>query len=156
STPPPWLSTGKHSRPAAPKMIRRMRIICSSCSWVLGSNGTRNRCKPAISFAEFLLSAQVGRLRRNGHMFVRRSLLQKPKLAQQFLQGYGSNLLSCMPLCLNSVFWSVAVPFTNQTRLIFESVLPLLPHRRRIPSPLSQSMCRSPSPRVASRERGQN
>src|SRR5713101_1614475 len=49
-----------------------------------------------------------------------------------------------------------AVPFTNQTRLIFESVLPLLPHRRRIPSPRSQSRRRSPSPRVASRERGPN
>jgi hypothetical protein len=53
-------------------------------------------------------------------------------------------------------FFAQAVPFTNQTRLIFESVLPLLPHRRRIPSPLSQRMRRSPSPRVASRERGQN
>ena len=41
-----------------------------------------------------------------------------------------------------------AVPFTNQTRLIFESVLPLLPRRRRIPGPLSQSMRRSPSPRA--------
>jgi hypothetical protein len=53
-------------------------------------------------------------------------------------------------------FFAQAVPFTNQTRLIFESILPLLPHRRRIPRPLSQSMHRSPSPRVASRERGQN
>ena len=53
-------------------------------------------------------------------------------------------------------FDTFAVPFANQTRLIFESVLPLLPHRRRIPSPLSQSMHRAPSPRVASRERGQN
>ena len=53
-------------------------------------------------------------------------------------------------------FFAQAVPFTNQTRLIFESVLPLLPHRRRIPSPLSQSRRRSLSPRVASRERGQN
>src|SRR5439155_9125254 len=35
-------------------------------------------------------------------------------------------------------FFAQAVPFTNQTRLMFESVLPLLPHRRRIPSPLSQ------------------
>src|SRR5262249_62313655 len=47
---------------------------------VLGSNGTRNRCKPALSFAECLLSAKEGRLRRNGWMFVRKSLLQKLKL----------------------------------------------------------------------------
>jgi hypothetical protein len=39
-------------------------------------------------------------------MFVRNSLLQKPKLVRQFLQGYGSNLLSCMLVCLNPVFCS--------------------------------------------------
>src|SRR2546425_12649965 len=32
--------------------------------------------------------------------------LQKPKLVRQFLQTYGSNLLSCMLLCLNPVFCS--------------------------------------------------
>ena len=58
--------------------------------------------------------------------------------------------------CRAIPFWGDAVPFTNQTRLIFEPILPLLPHRRRIPSPLSQSMRRSSSPPVASRERGQN
>ena len=29
--------------------------------WVLGSDGTRNRCKPAITVAELLLSAKKGR-----------------------------------------------------------------------------------------------
>ena len=73
---------------------------------VLRSNGTRNRCKPAISVAGLLLFAEKGRLWLHGHMFVRQSPLQKPKLMQQFLQRYGSNLLSCMLLCLNPVFCS--------------------------------------------------
>src|SRR5262245_56581058 len=40
-------------------------------AWVLGSDGTRNRCKPAITFTEFLLSAKKGRLWQKGHRFVR-------------------------------------------------------------------------------------
>jgi hypothetical protein len=74
----------------------------------LGSDGTRNRCKPAITVAELLLSAKKGHLWRNGHMFVRKSLLQKPKLMRQLLQRRGCKLLSCMLLCLKPVFCSNA------------------------------------------------
>src|SRR5437868_4518187 len=71
---------------------------------VLESDGTRNRCKPAIIFAELLLSAKKGHLWWNGHIFVRKSPLQKSKLVRQLLQRDGSNLLNCMLLCLKSVF----------------------------------------------------
>src|SRR5215475_13624961 len=69
-----------------------------STTRVVESDGTRNRCKPAITFAELLLSAKKGHLWWNGHRFVCKSPLQKPKLARQFLQRYGSNLWSCMLL----------------------------------------------------------
>jgi len=42
-------------------------------------------------------------------MFVRKNPLQKPKLVQQLLRRYGSNLLSRMLLCFNLVFCSVAL-----------------------------------------------
>jgi hypothetical protein len=73
---------------------------------VLGSDGTRNRCKPAITFAELLLCAKKGRLQWNGLMFIRKSPLQKPKLVRQLLQGCNYNLLRYMLLCLNPVFCS--------------------------------------------------
>jgi len=76
------------------------------CIRVLGSDGTRNRCKLAITVAELLPSAKKGRLWRYGHIFVRRSPLQKLKLVRRLLQRYGSNLLSRMLLCLNPVFCS--------------------------------------------------
>jgi hypothetical protein len=49
-----------------------------------------------------------------------------------------------------------AVPFTNQTRLIFESALPLLPHRRHLPKFLSQDRSKPSSPHVPNQEKGQN
>src|SRR4029450_1335793 len=55
---------------------------------------------PHTGFAELLLSAKEGRLWRNGYVFVRKNLLQKPKLVRQILQRHGSNLLSYMLLCL--------------------------------------------------------
>src|SRR5262245_56014172 len=91
-----------------------VKMLCSgygrlsSPNWVLGSDGTRNRGKPAIPFAELLLSAKKGRLRWNGLIFVRKSLLQKAKLVRQLLQRRGCKLLSCMLLCLKPVFCSNA------------------------------------------------
>jgi hypothetical protein len=92
--------------------VTNVRNVLESCdnrvrrTWVLGSDGTRNRCKLAITVAELLLSAKDRRIWRNGYAVVCKSLIQKPKLVRQVLQRYGSNLLSCMLLCLNPVFCS--------------------------------------------------
>src|SRR6516162_2708116 len=90
----------------APSVKAMVNALGHCGGWVLGSDGTRNRCKPALTFAELLLSAKKGRLWRNGHMFVRKSLLQKPKLSRQLLQSPVGNLLSRMLLWLNRVFCS--------------------------------------------------
>jgi hypothetical protein len=102
--------------------VTNVRNVLESCdnrvrrTWVLGSDGTRNRCKLAITVAELLLSAKDRRIWRNGYAVVCKSLIQKPKLVRQVLQRYGSNLLSCMLLCLNPVFCSY-VEFRNMRSL---------------------------------------
>src|SRR5215510_488281 len=63
---------------------------------------------PHTGFAELLLSAKKGHLQWNGLIFVRKSLLQKPKLVRQLLQRRGCKLLSCMLLFLKPVFCSNA------------------------------------------------
>ena len=57
--------------------------------------------------ANVLLSARNRRIWRNGHGFLCKSPLQKPKLVRQLLQSQIANLLNCMHLCLNRVFCSV-------------------------------------------------
>ena len=58
--------------------------------------------------ANVLLSARDRRIWRNGHVLVRKSPLQKPRLVRQLLQSQIANLLCCMHLYLNRVFCSVA------------------------------------------------
>src|SRR6516225_10491027 len=67
--------------------------------WVLENNGTRNRCKRSSWVANVLLSARHKRLWKNGHVFVRKSPLQKPKLMRQLLQSQTANLSRYMHLC---------------------------------------------------------
>jgi hypothetical protein len=49
-----WRLDGK------PRTARQFSIYKHCPLRVLGSDGTRNRCKPAIAFAELLIFAQVG------------------------------------------------------------------------------------------------
>jgi hypothetical protein len=44
--------------------------------WVLGNNRTRNRCKRSMLGRKCLTFCEKGRLRRNGHVVVRKSPLQ--------------------------------------------------------------------------------
>ena len=62
------------------RVAARARRGRAAWGWVLGSDGTRNQCKPAITVAELLPSAKKGRLWRNGHGFVRKSPLQKGRV----------------------------------------------------------------------------
>ena len=61
-----------------------------------------------------------------------------------------------LPACCLLGFFAYAVPFTTQIRLVFESALPLQPHRRRVPHALNRCRSQSSSPRRPDRARGQN
>src|SRR5215831_12262955 len=73
----------------------------SAATRVLGSDRTRNRCKPAITVAELLLSARDRRIWRNGHVFICKSPLQ------------GTGSVSC-----NSVFVLYLCRLLNQEELM--------------------------------------
>src|SRR5690349_12658010 len=72
------------------------------CPLVLGFWGTTEQ-ETGVSapcwVANVLLSARDRRIWRNGHLFVCKSPLQKPKLVRQLLQSQIANLLNCMHLC---------------------------------------------------------
>src|SRR5262249_17800868 len=79
-----------HRKGASAEYFYRWKLLNTDSSRyrVLGSDGTRNRCKSAITFAELLTSAHLDRLPSFQDVKMCKNLSQKPHILRELLQHH--------------------------------------------------------------------